>query len=117
MSSRARASPGIVWKTSGLVRLVDAYRMAGFDIGNFQYVYYLAVNNDLHQLFYNNSSWADEDLTVLTKTSPASTRLLVSNLRCRSLRARDSVRRKAASFKRASGKSVGGNLDPPRDAR
>jgi hypothetical protein len=50
-----------------------AYGMAGFKIGNFQYVYYLDTNNHLHQLFYNNSRWTDEDLTVLTKTSPTAT--------------------------------------------
>jgi hypothetical protein len=44
--------------------------MAGFNIGNLQYVYYLATNNHIHQLFYNNASWTDEDLTALTKTSP-----------------------------------------------
>jgi hypothetical protein len=44
------------------------------------YVYYLATNNHLHQLFYNDSSWTDEDLTVLTKTSPTATFANVSAL-------------------------------------
>jgi hypothetical protein len=47
-----------------------AYGMAGFNVGNFQYVYYLDTANHVHQLFYNNASWSDEDLTALTKSSP-----------------------------------------------
>jgi hypothetical protein len=46
-----------------------AYGMAGFNIANFQYVFYLASNNHLHELFYNNASWTDQDLTALTKSS------------------------------------------------
>jgi hypothetical protein len=44
--------------------------MSGFNIGNFQYVYFVASNNHVHQFLYNNSSWSDQDLTALTKTSP-----------------------------------------------
>ena len=47
-----------------------AYGMAGFNVGNFQYVYYLDTANHLHQLLYNNASWTDEDLSALTKSSP-----------------------------------------------
>jgi hypothetical protein len=47
-----------------------AYGMAGFNVGNFQYVYYLDTANHVHQLLYNNASWSDEDLTALTKSSP-----------------------------------------------
>lgn len=47
-----------------------AYGMAGFNVGNFQYVYYLDTANHVHQLLYNNASWTDQDLTTLTKSSP-----------------------------------------------
>jgi hypothetical protein len=46
--------------------------MSGFNIGNFQYVYFVASNNHVHQFLYNNSSWSDRDLTALTKTLPVS---------------------------------------------
>jgi len=46
--------------------------IAGFNVGNFQYVYYTDLyTNHIHQLFYNNVSWSDEDLTALTKSPPA----------------------------------------------
>jgi hypothetical protein len=45
--------------------------MAAFNVGNFQYVYYVDNDaGDIHQLLYNNVSWSDEDLTALTKSSP-----------------------------------------------
>ena len=45
--------------------------LAAFNIGNLQYVYYVDNNaGDIHQLFYDNVSWSDEDLTALTKSSP-----------------------------------------------
>ena len=48
-------------------------QVAGFNVGNLQYVYYRDYNaNHIHQLFYNNASWTDEDLTALSKSSPAS---------------------------------------------
>jgi hypothetical protein len=70
------ATNGTNWQDADLTAVTGGpvatpgYGMAGFNIGNFQYVYYLAANNHLHQLFYNNASWTDEDLTALTKTSP-----------------------------------------------
>jgi hypothetical protein len=45
--------------------------MTGFNIGNFQYVYFIANTNHVHQFFYNNSTWSDEDLTTLSKSAPA----------------------------------------------
>ncbi len=46
--------------------------ITGFNVGNFQYVYYTdADTNHVHQLSYNNVSWSDEDLTALTKSAPA----------------------------------------------
>jgi hypothetical protein len=73
------ATNGTNWEDQDLTALTGgpgangAYSMAGFNIGNFQYVYYLATNNHLHQLFYNNASWTDEDMTALTNTSPTAT--------------------------------------------
>ena len=46
--------------------------MSGFNIGNFQYAYFVASDNHVHQFLYNNSSWSDRDLTALTKTLPVS---------------------------------------------
>ncbi len=47
--------------------------MAAFNIGNLQYVFYTDFSTKhIHELFYNNSSWSDQDLTALTKSSPAS---------------------------------------------
>ncbi len=40
--------------------------MAGFNIDNFQYVYFVATTGHVHQLFYNNSSWTEKDLTALS---------------------------------------------------
>jgi hypothetical protein len=70
------ATNGTNWQDQDLTVLAGgpvatpAYGMAGFNIGNLQYVYYLATNNHLHQLFYNDAAWTDEDLTSLSKTSP-----------------------------------------------
>ena len=47
-------------------------QLAGFNVDNFQYVYYLDLANHIHQLFYNNASWTDEDLTALSKSPAAS---------------------------------------------
>jgi hypothetical protein len=71
------ATNGTNWQDQDLTTTTNgpnanvAYGMAGFNVGNFQYVYYLDnATNHLHQLFYNNASWSDEDLTALTKSSP-----------------------------------------------
>ena len=45
--------------------------LAGFSSANLQYVYYVAFGGDVHQLFYNNAKWTDEDLTALAKTVPS----------------------------------------------
>jgi hypothetical protein len=72
------ATNGTNWQDQDLTNLTGAglagdgvSNMTGFNIDNFQYVYYLDVNADVHQLYYNNSKWSEEDLTALTKTSPA----------------------------------------------
>ena len=69
------ATNGTNWQDQDLTVMTGApaanpaYGMAGFNVGNFQYVFYLAAsNNHIHQLFYNNTGWTDEDLTALTKT-------------------------------------------------
>lgn len=49
-------------------------RMGGFNIGNFQYLYFVASTGHVHQFLYNNASWSDEDLTVLSKSTPANAR-------------------------------------------
>ncbi|MGB8784962.1 MAG: hypothetical protein WA718_12980 [Terriglobales bacterium] len=45
--------------------------LAGFSIGNLQYVYYVAFEGDVHQLYYNNAKWADEDITALAGAVPS----------------------------------------------
>jgi hypothetical protein len=46
------------------------YQLAGFNIGNLQYVYFLSdTDGHIHQFFYNNSSWSNQDLTAITKTT------------------------------------------------
>ncbi|MGA9475112.1 MAG: hypothetical protein WBV36_21775 [Terriglobales bacterium] len=45
--------------------------LTGFSSANLQYVYYVAFEGDVHQLFYNNAKWTDEDLTALAKTVPS----------------------------------------------
>jgi len=45
--------------------------LTGFSIGNLQYLYYVAFEGDVHQLYYDNSSWTDEDLTAQAKAVPS----------------------------------------------
>jgi len=46
--------------------------MAGFNIGNYSYLYFVSqADGHVHQFLYNNSNWSDEDLTALTKSSPS----------------------------------------------
>ena len=45
--------------------------LTGFNIGNLQYVYYVAFGGDVHELYYNNANWIDEDLTALANTVPS----------------------------------------------
>jgi hypothetical protein len=73
------ATNGTNWQDQDLTAAVggpfacQCDNMTGFNIGNYQYVYYTELdNNHIHQLSYNNISWSDEDLTALTKSSPAS---------------------------------------------
>jgi hypothetical protein len=67
---------GVTWQDVDLTYVANTYScacwMSGFNIGNLQYLYVLDVVGHIHQLFYNNSTWSDQDLTALTKTPPAS---------------------------------------------
>ena len=45
--------------------------LTGFSIGNLQYVYYVAAGGDVHELYYNNVKWADEDITALASAVPS----------------------------------------------
>lgn len=67
---------GTTWQDQDLTTLTGGpapfVLWAGFNIGNLQYVYYQDLNYDLHQMYYNNSSWSDSDLTATTKTAQPS---------------------------------------------
>jgi hypothetical protein len=52
--------------------------MAGFNIANFDYLYFADPSGHIHQFLYNNVGWSDEDLTVLTKTLPTAARNLAA---------------------------------------
>jgi hypothetical protein len=71
------STDGKTWQDQDLTALTNGKQptslWTGFNIGNLQYVYFLGDNLDLHQLFYNNSTWADTDLTVLSKAPQAVT--------------------------------------------
>jgi len=60
--------------TGGTTSESSPGRTAGFNIDNFQYLYFVASTGHVHQFLYNNSSWSDEDLTVLSKSTPADAR-------------------------------------------
>jgi hypothetical protein len=63
---------GTSWSDQDLTALVGAppateTPMAGFSVGNFQYVFYNSGGNaHVHQLLYNNLNWTDSDLTAIT---------------------------------------------------
>jgi hypothetical protein len=62
---------GTTWSDQDLTTLTAASQpldlFSGFNIGNLQFVYYVDVNYDLHQLYYNNSSWSDIDISGSNK--------------------------------------------------
>jgi hypothetical protein len=49
----------------------DGTALTGFNIGNFQYLYFYDSSGHVHQYLYNNSNWSDEDLTALTHSFPS----------------------------------------------
>jgi hypothetical protein len=62
---------GSTWQDQDLTTIAKgtpgrAGWMAGFNIANFQYVYFVATSGHVHQLFYNNSTWTEKDLTALS---------------------------------------------------
>lgn len=63
---------GTSWGDEDLTTLsggpTAGYSVAGFSVGNFQYVYYVTAfaPYHVHQLLYNNASWVDSDLTALS---------------------------------------------------
>lgn len=62
---------GSNWQDQDLTKIAGgasarAVWMAGFNIANFQYVYFVATTGHVHQLFYNNSTWTEKDLTALS---------------------------------------------------
>jgi hypothetical protein len=62
---------GSNWQDQDLTKIAGgapsrAGWIAGFNIGNLQYVYFVATTGHVHQLFYNDSSWTEEDLTALS---------------------------------------------------
>jgi hypothetical protein len=66
------SNSGATWQDQDLTAITGggspAYALDGVNIGNLQYVYWTdRVTGHLHQLYYNNSSWSDTDITALTK--------------------------------------------------
>jgi Fungal fucose-specific lectin len=65
------STDGTTWQDQDLTSLTagkqPTFLWSGFNVGNLQYVYFQGDNYDLHQLFYNNSTWSDSDLTVASK--------------------------------------------------
>jgi hypothetical protein len=62
---------GSNWQDQDLTKIAGgtaarAVWMAGFNIANLQYVYFVATTGHVHQLFYNNSTWTETDLTALS---------------------------------------------------
>lgn len=45
--------------------------LTAFSVGNLQYCFYVAFGGYIHELFYNNSTWKDTNLTALTRTVPS----------------------------------------------
>jgi hypothetical protein len=47
------------------------FAMSAFNIGNLQYVFYVATTNHVHELYYNNDDWTDTDITASANGSLA----------------------------------------------
>lgn len=68
---------GTHWQDQDLTGIIgesSAGQMAGFNIANYQYLYFIANGGHIHELLYNNIGWSDEDLTALSKSTPADTK-------------------------------------------
>jgi hypothetical protein len=64
---------GVGWDDQDLTALTGgplAYvsAVAGFSVGNFQYVYYVGNDSHVHQMLYNNVNWKDSDISAKSKT-------------------------------------------------
>jgi hypothetical protein len=55
--------------TGGAGALSGGSAMSGFSVGNFQYVYFVAWNQHIHEYSYVDN-WVDTDLTALTGDKP-----------------------------------------------
>jgi Fungal fucose-specific lectin len=68
---------GTSWQDTDLTISTGAplsiYLSAGMNHGNLQYVYFVDGSNHLNQLYYNNVTWSDTDLTQLTHAIPLET--------------------------------------------
>ncbi len=68
---------GTSWQDTDLTISTGAplsiYLSAGMNNGNLQYVYFVDSSNHLNQLYYNNVTWSDTDLTQLTHAIPLET--------------------------------------------
>jgi hypothetical protein len=72
---------GTSWSDEDLTVVSGAARgaigpsaVAGFPVGNFQYVYYIGSESDVHQLLYDNARWTDTDLSATAGGPTASAR-------------------------------------------
>ena len=66
------STDGVSWKDQDLTTLTGAppslKLWSGFNIGNLQYVFYRDnIDDDLHELHYNNSNWSDIDISTSNK--------------------------------------------------
>jgi hypothetical protein len=67
---------GSNWQDQDLTKIASGTAgcgvwMAGFNIANLQYVYFVATTGHVHQLFYNNITWTEKDLTALSGSEVA----------------------------------------------
>jgi len=54
--------------------------IAAFNVGNYQYLFFVAGTGHVHEFFYNNIRWADADLTQLSKTAPVNEGAILNNI-------------------------------------
>jgi hypothetical protein len=68
---------GTTWQDTDLTSITGGTLATnlstGINNGNLQFVYFVDGSDHLHQLYYNNLSWSDTDLTELNKTAPLET--------------------------------------------
>jgi hypothetical protein len=64
---------GVSWENQDLTALSGGPTssggpIAGFSVGNYQYVYYSSRSSHVHQLLYNNVNWTDTDISAKSET-------------------------------------------------